>query len=231
MVRDNNEDKYFLSADGGFWIVADGMGGHQAGEVASALTIEAIVTSMNSGGRCEMAGDRLHRAFGAAQESVSERSLKDQECRGMGSTAVTGLVDGAELNICHVGDVRAYHWSAGRLRRLTADHSFVWELVLSGLLTPDQARIHPHRSKVTQAIGKISGVKPDLTKLTLKPRDRVLLCSDGLWEAMTDEEIGTVVGLDGSMHDLATLLVDRANAAGGHDNISAVLYEHALLTA
>jgi protein phosphatase len=229
-IRDNNEDEYFLSPDERFWIVADGMGGHHAGEVASALTIEAIVAAIDSAGTYEIAGDRLLRAFGAAQESVSERSLRDHECRGMGSTAIAGLVDGAELNICHVGDVRAYHWSAGRLRRLTADHSFVWQLVLSGLLTPDQARIHPHRSKVTQAIGHVSGVKPDLTKLTLRPRDRVLLCSDGLWEAMPDEDIGTVVGLDGSMHDLATLLVDKANAAGGQDNISAVLYEHAPLT-
>ena len=226
-IRNNNEDQYFLSDEGTFWIVADGMGGHNAGEVASALTIEAIVESMSSTAKYERARDRLLKAFGAAQNSVSGRSHQDEACSGMGSTAIAGLVDGEELNVCHVGDVRAYHWSAGHLRRITDDHSFVWELVLSGVLTADQARFHPHRSKVTQAIGKPLGIAPDLTRLTLKPRDRVLLCSDGLWEAMPDEEIRTVVGLDGSMHDLATLLVDKANAAGGQDNISAVLYEHA----
>jgi protein phosphatase len=225
-IRNNNEDQYFLSSGGTFWIVADGMGGHNAGEIASALTIEAIVESISSTVTHELARDRLLKAFGAAQDSVSERSLEDEDCSGMGSTAIAGLLDGEELNVCHVGDVRAYHWSAGHLRRITDDHSFVWGLVLSGVLTADQARLHPHRSKVTQAIGKPLGITPDLTRLTLRPRDRVLLCSDGLWEAMPDEEMRTVVGLDGSMHDLATLLVDKANAAGGQDNISAVLYEH-----
>jgi protein phosphatase len=227
--RRNNEDQYFLSSDGNLWIVADGMGGHAAGEVASAITIEAIVAFLGSAEprTAVAAGDRLVKAFDAAQDSVSERSRLDAECRGMGSTAIAGLVDGEELNICHVGDVRAYHWSANQFKRITNDHSLVWDLVLSGLLTPEEARIHPQRSKVTQAIGQTQRFKPDLAKLMLKPGDRVLLCSDGLWEAVADQDLRVLVSSDCSMREMAMLLVDKANAAGGKDNISAVLYEHA----
>jgi protein phosphatase len=202
------------------------MGGHNAGEIASALAIESIAEVIDSAGAAERPGDRLLKAFEAAQYCVYERSCRDEGCRGMGSTAAAGLVDGETLHVCHAGDVRAYHWSGGHLRRITDDHSFVWGMVLSGVLTPDQARVHPQRSSVTQAIGTHSGVKPALTKVALKTRDRVLLCSDGLWETMPDGDISSVLGLDGSMHDLATLLVDKANTAGGPDNISAVLYEH-----
>jgi protein phosphatase len=229
--RSNNEDKYFLSPDGNLWIVADGMGGHAAGEVASALTIEAIVAFLDSPAGSADAGvstgNRLVRAFGAAQNWVSARSYQDAECRGMGSTAIAGLLDGEELNICHVGDVRAYHWSANQFKRITNDHSVVWDFVLSGLLTPEEARVHPQRSKVTQAIGTLPGVKPDLAKLMLKPGDRLLLCSDGLWEELADHDMCKVVSSDCSMQEMATLLVDKANTAGGRDNISAVLYEHA----
>jgi protein phosphatase len=229
--RSSNEDRYFLSADGALWIVADGMGGHAAGEVASALTIDAIVASMGSMGwqAPEMdssLSDRLLTAFRAAQDLVSERSLNDENCRGMGSTAIAGMIDGEALHICHVGDVRAYHCSDERFTRVTNDHSLVWELVMSGWLTSDEARLHPQRAKITQAIGTLKGIKPEISKVILKPRDRVLLCSDGLWEALTDQDIHTIVRSEGSMRELASVLVDNANAAGGEDNITAVLYEH-----
>jgi len=230
--RDKNEDDYFLSADGNLWIVADGMGGHAAGEVASAMTIEAIVDSMRAPGeRPPFAevwsdGDRLIQAFAGANERVSGRSLSDTSCEGMGSTAIAGLVTGESLHLCHVGDTRGYHYSEGQFRRLTNDHSLIWDLVMSGLLTSDQARFHPHRGRVTQAIGMPSGLRPELTTLALKPADRVLLCSDGLWEPLADQEMAQIVASDGSMLDLASMLVDKANALGGPDNITAVLYEH-----
>jgi len=145
----------------------------------------------------------------------------------MGATAVAAYVSGNALPVCHVGDARGYHLSEGRLRRLTNDHSLIWELVRSGLLTPDQARSHPQRSQITQAIGMEAGVTPEVTSLVLKAADRVLLCSDGLWEALEDQEIGQIVGSVGSMMELATMLIDKANNASGQDNITAVLYEHA----
>lgn len=230
--RRKNEDDYYLSPDSRLWIVADGMGGHAAGEVASALTIQAIAesmvlfrskTSLRAGAGI---GDRLLGAFAAAHDRVSVRSLSEPGCHGMGSTVIAGFVDGEDLYVCHVGDVRGYHLSEGRLTRLTNDHSLVWELVTSGLLTPDEARVHPQRSKVTQAIGMLAGIAPEVTSRTLRPRDRVLLCSDGLWEAMPEPDIGELVRADSPVMESVSMLVDRANATSGQDNITAILYEH-----
>ena len=165
-------------------------------------------------------------AFAGAQDLVRVRSLTDKKCQGMGSAAIAGFVDGEALYICHVGDTRGYHFSQGKLRRVTNDHSLVWELVMSGLLTPAAARLHPQRGKLTQAIGMPVGVNPELTRLTMKPGDRVLLCSDGLWEALVEQDICRIVGSDGSMLELASMLVNTANATRGEDNITAILYEH-----
>ena len=221
--RRTNEDGYFLSADCRFWVVADGMGGHAAGELAYTLTIQAIAETMDDGTRAPAS---LTEAFADAQQRVAARGQLDAECHGMGSTAIAGVVYGEALHVCHVGDTRGYHFSQGQLRRLTNDHSLVWNLVKSGLLTPDQARIHPQRGRITQAIGMRAGLNPEVTTVALKPGDRVLLCSDGLWEGLADHDIGTIVGSNGTMLELASQLVDKANAASGQDNITAVLYEH-----
>jgi protein phosphatase len=226
--RSSNEDGYFLSADCRLWIVADGMGGHAAGEIASALTIQAIVDSLaatNDGNEAD-AGARLMLAFADAQERVSVRSANDHKCQGMGSTVIAGILNGEVLYLCHVGDTRGYHFSGGRFQRLTNDHSVVWELVMSGLITAEQARSHPQRSTVTQAIGMLAGVTPAVTSLPLKPGDRILLCSDGLWEAIAEQDISEIIGSAGSMLDLASLLVEKAKTASGQDNITAVVYEH-----
>jgi len=227
--RNKNEDGYFLSADGRLWIVADGMGGHAAGEVASALTIHAIASALETAGPEPAAvrgTDRLIEAFAAANQQVSGRSQSDTSCQGMGSTAIAAILCGEALHLCHVGDTRCYHLSERLFRRLTNDHSLIWEMVMSGLMTSDQARQHPHRGRVTQAIGMPSALRPEVNSIILKPSDRVLLCSDGLWEALAEQEIAEIVGSAGSMLELALMLIDRANAASGQDNITAVLYEH-----
>jgi protein phosphatase len=213
------------------------MGGHAAGEIASALTIQAISESMNlSGPNAPLGveagiGDRLMGAFAAAQDRVAGISQSQPECHGMGSTVIAGFVEGEDLYLCHVGDVRGYHFSDGCLTRLTNDHSLVWELVTSGLLTPDQARLHPQRSKVTQAIGMLAGITPEVTSRMLKPRDRVLLCSDGLWEALPEPDIGELVCAGSPVLESVSMLVDKANATSGQDNITAILYEHPVTTA
>ena len=230
--RSSNEDGYFLSSDCKLWIVADGMGGHAAGGLASALTIEAITDAMDGAGARAPAslvmppGLCLMEAFADAQQRVTDRGRNNPECEGMGSTAIAGVVQDGALHVCHVGDTRGYHFSQGQLRRLTNDHSLVWRLVTGGFLTPEQARIHPQRGRVTQAIGMRAGFRPDVTSVALTPGDRVLLCSDGLWEALAENDIGNIVGASGSIRDLTSMLVDKANAASGQDNITAVLYEH-----
>jgi len=226
--RKNNEDAYSFSLDCKLWVVADGMGGHAAGEVASALTVETIVETMESAAEAALSvRDRLMAAFTRAQLSVLTHGLQDSECRGMGSTAVAGFVDGDILHICYVGDARAYHWSEGRLRLITNDHSWVWQqLVTSGILTPEKARFHPQRGKLMQAIGSSDGIRPEHTAVTLKPEDRILLCTDGLWEALSDLDIHAIVAGEGSLLELAIALVDRANAEGSKDNVTAMLYQH-----
>ena len=229
-VRRCNEDGYFLSRDCKLWIVADGLGGHAAGQLASKLTIETIVGAMEHAGTRSAPvvshGHSLKEAFADAQARVLRRSERDAECQGMGSTAIAGIVQGEVLHVCHIGDTRCYHFSRGQLRRLTNDHSLVWDLVMAGLLTPDEARTHPQRGIITQAIGMQSAVQPDVTSAGLIRGDRVLLCSDGLWEALEEGVIASIMRSNGSMMDLASMLVDQAKMASGQDNITAVLYEH-----
>jgi protein phosphatase len=205
------------------------MGGQAAGKVASALTIQSIIEWMALARPIAgmPAGERLTRAFAFAHDRVSSRGLKDYRCTGMGSTAIAGLLDGNRLHICHVGVARAYIWSSGAFRRITDDHSWVWEnLVKCGSLTPEETRSHPQRAQVTQALGTGPVVTPGLTEVMLKPGERLLLCSDGLWKGVSDEEIQAALASDGSMWELASALVDRANSAGGEDNITVILYEH-----
>lgn len=144
----------------------------------------------------------------------------------MGSATLAAYLDGDVLHICHVGDVRCYILSSGSLAQITEDHSAVSDLVRQHVLTKDQARTHQDRGRLQQAIGLTRGIKPDLNVRELKPGNRVLLCSDGLWESLPDDEIATVLGCDGSMRQLASVLVDRANSAGGEDNTTVVVYEH-----
>ena len=185
-----------------------------------------IVESMDSTRTEAGVPNRLMTAFASAQMVVSTHGLESAERRGMGSTAIAAVKDGELLHICHVGDSRAYHLSGGRFRRVTNDHSWVWTLVETGVLTPGQARSHALRGRLLQAIGCIEGIKPELTTVSLRAGDRVLLCSDGLWESLSDDDLRESVASVGSVRDLATDLVDRANAAGGQDNITAILYQH-----
>ncbi len=227
--RPNNEDNFYLSPDGPLWIVADGMGGQAAGELASALAIEAIAESVNSLGSQSLdvsAGEILANAFALAQKRVLNYGAEHEECRGMGCALLAAHIQKDLLHVCHVGDVRCYVWSVGTLRKITEDHSVVGHLLEMGMLTSEQARQHQDRGRLRQAIGLPRGIKPDLNAHQLNRGDRVLLCSDGLWDALPDDEIAAVLASPGSMRQLATVLVDRAIAAGAEDNITALLYEH-----
>lgn len=231
-VRDNNEDVAYVCGDA-VMIVADGMGGHEAGEVASALAVEAITAHLKTElvEKADLDTDSIKRtmldALDAAHQKIIEAGKNQESDKTMGCTLLLACVRDGILYTCHAGDVRGYVSSGQHFRPITRDHSVVATLVDAGQLSADQARTHPLKNEVLQALGMSHGLSPDVNSVPMKRGDRVLLCSDGLWESLADEEIASIVGSDGSMRQIATQLVDRANEAGGRDNITVVLYEHA----
>lgn len=231
-VRKLNEDAYRISADGRFFVVADGMGGHAAGEVASELAVSILDDFVQGALRRE--GDPpdaevaslLLRAVDAAHEHVRREAAAREGCMGMGTTIVMGLVLGDRLHTCHVGDARCYVKGAAGLTVLTRDHSMVGQLVQAGTLDPGDVRAHPRRNELLQALGLPMQLEPDVNACDLAARDRVLLCSDGLWESLEDDEIRRIIAGERSVVGCARGLVDRAARVGGRDNITAVVYEH-----
>ncbi len=220
--RRRNEDAFVCEPP--LFAIADGMGGAQAGELASRLAAAAIEEAGAAGGDAEA----VAAAVRAANARIFERSLTDPAVAGMGTTATVALVDehAGTLTLAHVGDSRGYRYRDGVLEQLTTDHSLVAELVRTGRLTEAEAAVHPHRSVITRALGTEADVEVDTRTLDLAPGDLVLLCSDGLSAMVRDEEIARLLGE--SEHDpyvAAEALVRAANAAGGEDNVTVVVFE------
>ncbi|MEN6525478.1 MAG: PP2C family serine/threonine-protein phosphatase, partial [Candidatus Polarisedimenticolia bacterium] len=189
-VRPHNEDSVLIDVEHGVFAVADGMGGHAAGEVASSLAVETI-TQMLCRPREEGADlpDLLRRSIEEANRRIAARGEANPECRHMGTTVVAALADGARFCIAHVGDSRAYLVRDGELHQLTSDHSFVNELVRLGMLSREQAARDPRRNVVTRALGSGTVVAPDILESDAAPGDTLLLCSDGLNTMLDDERI------------------------------------------
>ncbi len=236
--RENNEDSFCIREDLGLFLVADGMGGHVAGEIASRLVVEEVARFIAAtapagdgpGGRparasAGEAGDRLRAALVEANRKLAVRVAGDASLHGMATTAVALLAAGEALALAHVGDSRAYRYRAPRLARLTRDHSWVEEQIRAGLLTPDAARRHPWRHVVTRAIAGTADLDVEVMALTVAPGDRVLLCSDGLSSVVSDDGIAAVLREDRPPDDVCGELVRRANAAGGPDNVTVVLVD------
>jgi protein phosphatase len=225
--RPHNEDAYCVSPDYSWFAVADGMGGHEAGEVAAALAIQALVEHitperMATAVAVNSISTLLLDAVAEAHARVLAANQGNESGKAMGCTLAVGSV-ADELIACNVGDVRCYILHEGALRQVSRDHSTVGALVEAGILTLEQARVHPNKNQVSQAIGMTSGVTPDVHCSALFPDDRILICSDGLWEAMPHEELQAILAGNGDMRRLATQAVDRAIDAGGQDNITAIL--------
>ena len=202
--------------------VADGMGGHAAGEVASQMSLDLLITSLASASAPD---ERAMRdAFARANAGVLSAASQNPEYRGMGTTLVAGLLTGHELIVGNVGDSRMYLYRDGEMTRATQDHSWVGEMVAAGALTEEQAAKHPRRNILTRALGVESSVEADAGRIALKRGDRLILCSDGLHGMVDDKTIAGVVG--GKSLDLkkaARELIDLANKAGGTDNITVAL--------
>jgi serine/threonine protein phosphatase PrpC len=219
--RRHNEDAFVCEPP--LFAIADGMGGAQAGELASRLAA-AVVGRAHAEGRTGR--ELVVGLIEDANRSVYERASADESVSGMGTTMTVALAEDGHVWIGHVGDSRAYLLRDGALEQLTEDHSLVAELVRSGRLTPDEAGSHPHRSVITRALGTDAEVAVDVMAVPTKSGDVFVLCSDGLSSMVGDEAIRDVLEQHGDDLDTAArVLVDAANAAGGEDNITVVLFE------
>ena len=216
-VRRTNEDAYF--AEPPLFVVADGMGGALAGEIASRLTVQAFDEFASSQGTPP--DEQLGETIRQANRRIMEYAANDSSAAGMGSTVTAIVLDGAELVLGHVGDSRAYVLRDGALRQLTSDHSLVAEMVRAGAIRADEAAAHPQRSVITRALGAGWQVEVDLERFELAAGDTVLLCTDGLSAFVSEAEIVERLSA-GSLDDATRLLVDAANAAGGEDNVTVV---------
>jgi protein phosphatase len=226
-VRTNNEDCLLVDERLGLLIVADGMGGHAGGEVASALAVGAIAAYVK-GHLAEpepttYIAALLQAAIHTADEVIWTTAHTHRELAGMGTTVVLALCQGDQVHIAHVGDSRAYLLHDGELRQLTEDHSVVAQLLKAGQLTPRRARSHPLRHQITRNLGRRDAVA-ELHCVAWQRGDSLLLCSDGLTTMVDDHHMAELI-LQGGMHIEAACeaLVRRANANGGKDNISVIL--------
>jgi serine/threonine protein phosphatase PrpC len=224
LVRGQNEDSLWPRANGDgvargeaddsfLAVVADGMGGHVGGEIASRLAVEAAVAAE---------GDAVARVH-AANHAVVARALDQPRLAGMGTTMTLAVFTGPVLQIGHIGDSRAYLYRGGDLVQLTRDHSLVADMIASGELSPQEAAVHPFRSVITRALGMESKVAVDRVERQLEPGDRVILCSDGLTSMLATDEI--VALLKGTPRTTVGALVDAANRAGGVDNTSVIVVD------
>ena len=235
--RKHNEDAYALDETEGLFIVADGMGGHAAGEVAAKITVETIGEFIAATRQKEEAtwpfkynhelhfnSNRLAIAIEKANERVMSAVAAQPWLKGMGTTVVAGLLNEKILSLAHVGDSRAYLYRAGELTRLTDDHSWVHEQVSAGILTEEEAKTHPLKNVVTRALGGGPSVAPDLREMEFSRGDAFLFCSDGLTTMLSDEEIRDSIAVDETRtaEALCQGLVDLANEKGGVDNITVV---------
>ncbi len=221
----------------GLFVVADGLGGHAAGEVASQIVVDTIQRTLAATSDPDAEwpleydpglsfdGNRLKTALLLADKAIADDILDHPERVTMGSTVVAGLLNGSRLTLAHVGDSRAYLLGPRAIRQLTRDHSWVAEQVAAGVLTPSEARVHPFRNVITQALGNGGDLEVEVQDLQLEESERLLLCSDGLSGMVSDAQILDIVESAVNVEDAVELLIEVARKNGGEDNITAILVE------
>ncbi|MDX6640478.1 MAG: family protein phosphatase [Solirubrobacteraceae bacterium] len=220
MARRANEDSYWSQSP--LFVVADGMGGAQAGEVASATAIEAFQQGLPDGPKS--AEERLAALVADANARVHHKSISDRDLSGMGTTTTAAYVGETEVALAHVGDSRAYLLRDGDFERLTHDHSLVEEFVRQGKLTPEEADEHPQRSIITRALGPESEVEVDRLSVRGRDGDVLLICSDGLTSMVPEARVAEIIRGAGSLGEAGRALIKAANDAGGRDNITVILF-------
>ncbi len=234
-VRKHNEDNMLLRPELGLFVVADGLGGHAAGEVASQIVVETVARFVGDTTEKDRTwpldydttvsfdANRLRTAILLADQAIAEDIRSNPERETMGSTVVGVLLHGATVTMAHVGDSRAYLLNSEGIQQVTRDHSWVAEQVANGILTPSEARVHPFRNVITQALGNGGDIDVDLQNLELQETDRLLLCSDGLSGMVGDQQIWEIVKGAPTLQSAAEALIEAARANGGEDNITVVV--------
>ncbi|NPD30973.1 Stp1/IreP family PP2C-type Ser/Thr phosphatase [Eggerthellaceae bacterium zg-1084] len=218
-VREHNEDSLIVAPP--LYVVADGMGGHAAGEVASEIAVSTV--ARHAPERAD--AQELGRAVQAANEAIIHAAAEGRGREGMGTTCTAAMIDEDRLVIAHVGDSRAYLYDGSRLHQLTRDHSLMANMIEAGQLTAEEARVHPNRSWITRALGNDPDTEPDLYEITVKAGDRLLLCSDGLTTMLRDAQIESTLSQVKDPQRCAAQLVNEAIAAGGVDNVTVVVVD------
>jgi protein phosphatase len=238
-VRALNEDSFALRPDLGFFAVCDGLGGHNAGEVASRITLETMIPFIEASHtdteitwpfglmmHLSFDGNRLFTAIGLGNKRVFREADAKREYAKMGSTALAAIVRDPVLTVAWLGDSRAYLLRGGTIERVTEDHTWVNAAVKAGIVRPEEADRHVWKDVLTKAVGSQDTCAPDVTVRTLEGGDHVLLCSDGLTKMVEEERIVDLVAAARSLEEAAKALVGAANEAGGKDNVTVVLLRY-----
>lgn len=234
-VRKHNEDNFLIDSELGLFIVADGLGGHAAGEVASQIVVDKVGQFISQTVEQDRTwpleydvalpydGNRLKAALMLTDQAIVDDIRGNPERESMGSTVVAGLVRENRITLVHVGDSRAYLLNKKEIRQITKDHSWVAEQVANGILTPEEARKHPFRNVITQALGNGGELDVAVQEMEIQELDRLLLCSDGLSGMVQDDDIYQIVRDASSIEAAVQELVSRARVNGGEDNITVVI--------
>jgi protein phosphatase len=234
-VRKHNEDNFLVEPEVGLFVVADGLGGHAAGEVASRIVVDKIGDFISHTAERDRTwpveyevdlsydGNRLKAALLLADQGILDDIRDNPERESMGSTVVACLVQADRATLVHVGDSRAYLLNSSGIQQVTRDHSWVAEQVANGILTPDEARHHPFRNVITQALGNGGDLDVAVQEIQVKELDRILLCSDGLSGMIQDRAIWEIVEQASDVEAATAKLIDTAMANGGEDNITVVI--------
>ncbi|HJW72121.1 MAG TPA: Stp1/IreP family PP2C-type Ser/Thr phosphatase [Geothrix sp.] len=234
-VRKHNEDSFLADTQLGLFLVADGLGGHAAGEVASRIVVETVAQFIGQTMEKDRTwpvqydpslsydGNRLKVSLHLANRAIVEDIRQNPERETMGSTVVAALFHGSKVTLAHVGDSRAYVLHPDGIRQVTRDHSWVAEQVANGILTASEARVHPFRNVITQALGNGGDLDVEVQELELSKSERLLLCSDGLSGMVGDQQILDIVGTSKDLSSAVELLISTAKDHGGEDNVTVIL--------
>ena len=219
IVRQSNQDSFYVNEAQGWCVIADGMGGHNGGETASTLAVRTISEVLSK--PWDDTEDAMRTAIVEANNAVFKKSSESKELNGMGTTVVLVMMDGNIAYIGHVGDSRAYYINGEKIIQLTKDHSIVQKLIESGTITPKQAKTHPQKNLITRAVGTDRYVEIDVNRVICTKGDYILLCTDGLSSMVDESDMFKIImqNPDTAVKEL----IDAANSAGGTDNITAVL--------